>query len=153
MHYGYHYDTVSTIQQIDDLRPGSVHGAGDARRNSQRFEYDDLYRLTRVAYSLSVPGDDAAFEDGYVSYGYDRIGNMVRRESDFEHQLDGVPLVNSGAMAYGGEGGSWGRGPRESGDSPGPHAVSRVGAGEAERSFVYDDNGNLSGFARDGIDL
>ena len=36
----------------------------------------------------------------------------MRRESDFEHQLDGVPLVNSGAMAYGGEGGSWGRGPR-----------------------------------------
>ena len=40
---------------ITDNRPGSAVPAGDKRRNTQLFQYDDLYRLTRVGYVFAVP--------------------------------------------------------------------------------------------------
>jgi YD repeat-containing protein len=46
--FDYDFDGVSNIRSITDQRPGTVVPSGDKRRNTQLFQYDDLYRLTRV---------------------------------------------------------------------------------------------------------
>jgi YD repeat-containing protein len=78
--FGYEYDELSTVSAITDLRPSSVHSAGDPQRNTQVFEYDDLYRLTKAAYSFGVPGGTNV-DGGFVSYRYDRIGNLLSQQS------------------------------------------------------------------------
>ena len=47
--------------------PASVVPAGDSRRNTQLFQYDDLYRLTSVTY----PGPST------TTYDFDAFGNRT----------------------------------------------------------------------------
>ena len=55
--YSYTFDGASNIRRIDDLRPGTVAPPGDARRNTQIFGYDDLYRKFDLSYpvNLAIP--------------------------------------------------------------------------------------------------
>lgn len=125
----YTFDGVSNITAITDQREVP---AGDSSNANQSFVYDDLYRLTRA----EGPGY------GAISYQYDAIGNMISKGSpaapDPKHIAD--PLVNLGVMSYGGTGGTTGRGTREPGDPPGPHAIT---ATESGLVYDYDDNGNM----------
>src|SRR6185436_1065632 len=96
IHFSYGFDAVSNIKAIDDQRPESVVAAGDHRRNTQTFTYDDLYRLTRAQYSFAAPDGSpsplrgeragvrgaAIANGGQINYRYDRIGNMLAQTSD-----------------------------------------------------------------------
>jgi RHS repeat-associated protein len=127
---GYTYDGASNITRIVDGRSqaaldtiGGELGISpnQARkfRASQSFVYDSLYRLTQAA-------NPAVY--GTVSYRYDRIGNMIRKEAAL---LDPDPLMDLGDMSYGGP-------------SAGPHAVTGTARGpDGPMSFAYDKNGNL----------
>ncbi len=110
--FQYEFDGVSNIQAIRDQRPASAVPRGDKRRNTQVFQYDDLYRITRAAYSFALPGEPDA-SNGFVSYRYDRIGNMLEQRSDIVHLDRGVSVTDLGAMGYGG------------GDGPGTAAAGR----------------------------
>lgn len=140
IHFDYEFDRVSNITAIRDQRPGEVVARGDKRRNTQLFQYDDLYRITRASYSFALPGEpDAA--DGFVSYRYDRIGNMLEQRSDIVHVERGVSVTDLGAMAYGGGAGPRNRKGRTTAE-PGPHALTSVAVGS--RAFPYDANGNMT---------
>lgn len=141
--YTYDFDPASNINAIHDVRPVSVHPPGDPLRNTQLFQYDDLYRLTRVGYSHAAPGP-APVEEKHIAYRYDRIGNMLTMTSDIEHEERGVTVTNPGEMDYGGTAGAHdrtGRGEAPGAD-PGPHALTSTGLGGA-RQFTYDPNGNM----------
>lgn len=140
IHFDYEFDGVSNITAIRDQRPGSVVARGDKRRNTQLFQYDDLYRITRATYSFALPGEpDAA--NGFVSYRYDRIGNMLEQRSDIVQVERGVSVTDLGAMNYGGTAGARDRRGRTA-PQPGPHALTSVAVGD--RLFPYDANGNMS---------
>jgi len=132
LHYSYGYDPVSNITRIDDLRPTSGPNGVSAesqRRNTQRFEYDDLYRLKRVRYT---PVSEADASLGTISLAYDAIGNMLGQISD-------NPKAHLGDMNYaGGRSSRLGRAP---GDPPGPHALTGTSTGGA---YDYDANGNMT---------
>jgi RHS repeat-associated protein len=140
--YGYTYDGGSNIRKIRDGRPERVIPAGDLRRNTQVFEYDDLYRLLSVAYSFSALSQ-ADREDGRIDYRYDRIGNMLSKTSDIVHQKDGLSVTNIGQMTYGGAGGRFNRIGRQSGSPAGPNALTTTDNAVDERIIEYDDNGNV----------
>ncbi len=140
LHYDYVFDPYSNITEIDDLRPHIA--ATDPRRNSRRFEYDELHRITR--YRL-VDAVAPANTQGEVTYSYDAIDNLLTRASD----VPGDPAASGGALwtyEYGGTGGRSNRLPRAANDPPGPHALTAVSGGVAPRTFEYDDNGNLVAF-------
>lgn len=151
--YDYTFDGASNITRIDDRRPGSVHPAGDPLRNTQIFQYDDLYRLTHVQYSFNLPGQADRPADGYVAYRYDRIGNMLDQSSDIDHVEKGKSVTNHGAMTYGATAGRTGRigrdsqfldsalRPPHSALDPGPHALTATASG---RAYPYDLNGNMT---------
>ncbi len=141
--YGYTYDGVSNIKRIDDRRLSSVVAAGDSRRNTQIFTYDDLYRLTGVTYSYNAP-DELDRNDGSIAYRYDRIGNLLSKTSDITHTQDGESLTNIGQMHYGGSAGRFNREGRLPEDSPGPHALTATDNGTEIRNIPYDANGNIS---------
>lgn len=132
LHYGYGYDPASNVTHIDDLRPmegpNSV-SAGSLRRNTQRFTYDDLHRLTSVRYT-PVSGTDASL--GTIDYAYDAIGNMLSQSSD-------NPSAQLGSMIY--AGGRFHRLGRAPSDPPGPHALTATASGGA---YEYDANGNMT---------
>ncbi len=132
MHYSYGHDRTSNVTRIDDLRPfNGPEGvpADSPRRNSQRFEYDDLYRLTTARY---VPVSDTNASLGTISYSYDAIGNMLSQTSD-------KTKAQLGVMTYGG--GRFNRLGRPPAGPPGPHALTATGAGGA---YEYDANGNMT---------
>lgn len=132
IHYSYDHDPASNIVGINDLRPmDGPNGipADSPRRNSQRFEYDDLYRLARVRYTPTTP-DEATL--GTITYSYDAIGNMLSQTSD-------NPKAHLGAMTYGG--GRFGRLGRSPSDPPGPHALTATEIGGV---YDYDANGNMT---------
>ncbi len=52
INFTYDFDGVSNIKAIHDNRPTSAVAAGDPRRNTQLFGYDDLYRITYAGYVL-----------------------------------------------------------------------------------------------------
>jgi RHS repeat-associated protein len=140
--YRYRYDPASHILAIDDHRPVDVVAEGSARRNTQRFTFDDLYRLTNVEYvHASSPAAGAA--DGAIAYRYDRIGNMLAKTSDLAHLEDGVSLTNLGAMSYGGASGASGRVGGAVGYG-GPHALTATQSDSALRELTYDANGNVT---------
>jgi RHS repeat-associated protein len=144
--FGYDFDAASNITAIHDNRPASVVPAGDKRRNTQLFQYDDLYRLTRVQYSFTLPGE-AAGNHGEVNYRYDRIGNMLAQTSSITDTdpHTGLPVANLGSMASGGSAGRSNRIGRAAGDPPGPHALTSISAaGAPARSYPYDENGNMT---------
>jgi RHS repeat-associated protein len=139
LHYRYRFDGASNVTGIRDLRPAVP--PGDPRHNSQRFEYDDLYRLTR--YQLTGPTLDAPPLGGEIEFRYDRLGNLLFQSSPatgpghIEHTEDGRSVVNLGPYTYGG--GRRGRRGRGQGETPGPHAVTSTASG---RALAHDSNGN-----------
>jgi RHS repeat-associated protein len=143
--FGYQFDGVSNIRRIDDQRPESVVPAGDPRRNSQLFQYDDLYRITRAQYSFALPGQSDR-DDGQINYRYDRIGNMLAQTSTLiNHVENGLPVANLGAMDSGGGAGGWNRAGRAAKDPPGPHALTAIRNSQfATRNYLYDFNGNMT---------
>jgi hypothetical protein len=102
VHFTYELDPVSNIDAIHDQRPVSAVPLDHPRRNSQRFAYDTLYRLTRVQHNLPNP---ATVNGGEINYRYDRIGNMLAQTSDIAHAERNVSVTDSGSMAYGGAAG------------------------------------------------
>ena len=145
--YQYTLDNTSNIVAIEDKRPKSVISRDDPRRNTQVFQYDDMYRLTQVKYSFSIPGE-ALQNDGRIDYRYDRLGNMLFKGSPPSGELahiqdtgDGRNVVNIGTMESGGELGRFSRFGRVPGDAPGPGALTSTADG---RELTYDDNGNLT---------
>jgi RHS repeat-associated protein len=144
--FDYAFDGVSNIKSISDQRPGSVVPSGNARRNTQVFGYDDLYRLTRAQYSFNVPGE-AVRNDGEIDYRYDRIGNMLAQNSTIQQLDRGLPVANLGSMSYGGSAGRSGRTGRQPTDPPGPHALTQITQPSTNspqpRLYRYDANGNM----------
>jgi RHS repeat-associated protein len=141
LNYGYEFDGRSNVLAIRDERPVSSPPAGNPLRNTQSFQYDDLYRVTRVGYSFEEP-DSPSSEDAQVTYRYDRLGNMLEKSSDLTKNEKGIPVADLGEMFYGGASGRSGRIGRTGAD-PGPHALtSSANAGEID----YDANGNLTRF-------
>ena len=139
--YGYTLDGASNVKRIDDNRPVLDVAQGNPDRNTQIFDYDDLYRLKNVQYSYNGPGTTDA-NDGSIAYTYDKLGNMTSKVSDITHNENGISIPNLGVMTYGGSAnGSSGRVGRNIGEAPGPHALTGVAAGT--RSYKYDDNGNM----------
>ena len=150
--YKYGFDGVSNITSIEDRRPDTERPEGNKRRNTQIFAYDNLYRLLQVQYSLTLPGQDFR-DDGSITYRYDRIGNMLAKDSDIDHRENGFSVTNLGTMSYGEEnnvggdvpvGDSFGRFSRigrNPGDAPGPHALTSTS--EDNRVIDYDGNGNM----------
>lgn len=136
--YHYQYDGASNIRKILDNRPAEVHADGNPLRNTQRMQYDDLYRVTNVEYSFGLPAPSMSFEH-YINLRFDRIGNQIHQESDFNHLENGKSVVNHGSMQYGDQGGRLNRQGRLPGDSPGPQALTSTGS---DRTYQYDNNGN-----------
>lgn len=148
MDLGYQYDAVDNPKQITDQRSAAAVPAGDKRRNTQLFQYDDLYRLTGVQYSLAAPGSTNS-NDGIINYRYDRIGNPLSQTSTLPDTdpRTALPAVNLGTMRSGGTAGSSNRVGRGPADGPGPHALTQITAaqsGTPVRDFSYDANGNMS---------
>jgi hypothetical protein len=151
IHFTYDLDPVSNVRLIHDQRPTSVVPAGDPRRNTQRFAYDDLYRLTQVDYNPPAPNPSPETQGSepvdFIRYRYDRIGNMLAQTSDLVHEERGRSVTDLGDMSYGGAGGAVNRVGRRPGDPPGPHAltsISRPQSPDAARGFAYDANGNMT---------
>jgi len=149
INYAYEYDPVSNITRITDLRAfGTGLAASSLRRNTQRFQYDDLYRLKQVRYPRRKSGQ-ASYDE--INYLYDRIGNMLYKASPHgEGHINDAQRVNLYQMSYGGEeadGG--GRSNRDPNDpdlphQPGPHALTMTQAPNGK--YYYDRNGNMTDF-------
>lgn len=142
--YVYRFDSMSNIERIEDLRNGVERDRNDPRRNGQVFEYDDLYRLSRVQHSFSLPGEPPR-NDGMIDHRYDRIGNMLFRGQPPGEvaNLDSpgvTPAAFPGEMSYGGGQGSSNRIGRGPSDGPGPSALTSTTEDDA---ISYDANGNL----------
>jgi RHS repeat-associated protein len=136
--FEYAYDALTTLVRIDDLRAAGAHPAGDPQRNSQSFQYDDLYRMTGVGYSFGLPGD-AVRDDGRIDYRYDRIGNLLSQTSTIVQDEFGQTVTQLGDMGYGGAAGRSNR--IGKGTEPGPHALTSDPA--RGDTLSYDGNGNL----------
>lgn len=147
--FAYTYDPASNISAIADERPDFVLPDGDPRRNSQHFAYDDRNRLIEASFSLAAPGVPFV-EAGRINYRYDRIGNLLAQDSLINQEDRGYSVTNPGSLEYGGALGASNRIGRTT-DDPGAHAVSRAVAGDVERTFDYDANGNVT--AMDGLAL
>ena len=101
----YQLDGVSNILRIDDLRPALT----PADNGSQTFTYDGLNRLLTTHYA-----------DGeQIEFGYDPLGNLVRKTSS-------LPEQNLGDFQIG--------------QDAGPHALTQASGG----AWRYDANGNLT---------
>ena len=137
--FAYSFDAVSNVRRIDDQRNLNGTPDGAKRFNTQHFNYDDLYRLTRVGYPLL-----GSTVTNRVEYRYDRIGNMLSQTSDLLHDADGIPVANLGGMTSGGAAGRFNRQGRNPGDSPGPHALTGISGSDGARDFSYDANGNMT---------
>lgn len=145
INFAYDFDGVSNIKSIKDRRPGSAVPEGDPRRNTQLFQYDDLYRLTHAQYSFAVPGV-ATRNDGEINYRYDRIGNMLAQTSTLTNHVEkSLPVADLGQMDSGGSAGRWSRAGRGANDDPGPHALTAIRHSPfATRYYPYDSNGNMT---------
>ncbi len=141
-HYRYAFDPASNITAIRDFRLAASHPSGNPRRNTQLFQYDDRYRLTRVQYSFQAP-EEPLQDDGHIDYRYDRIGNMVSMTSGMAHLFRGYSVTNLGVMHYGGASGPSGRIGRTTAE-PGPHALTQADDGVTTRTYEYDANGNVT---------
>jgi YD repeat-containing protein len=146
--FSYAFDDASNIKTIYDNRPTSVVPAGNPRRNTQLFAYDDLYRITSAGYAFGPPGD-TTINGGSISYNYDRIGNMLGQTSTISDSdpITGLPVANLGQMASGGSVGTANRIGRAASDPPGPHALTRISNLQSpisNRDYPYDANGNMT---------
>ncbi|MEZ4864233.1 MAG: toxin TcdB middle/N-terminal domain-containing protein [Caldilineaceae bacterium] len=100
----YQLDGVSNILRIEDLRPDRT-ALDDA---TQIFTYDSLNRLTAVHYA----------DGNAITYGYDPIGNLVRKNATLSEE-------NLGDFQIG--------------ENAGPHALTQFG----DSTWRYDANGSL----------
>ena len=146
--FGYAFDDASNIKIIYDNRPTSGVPAGNPRRNTQVFGYDDLYRITSVGYALGAPGV-TTIDGGSISYNYDRIGNMLAQTSSISDAdpITGLPVANLGQMTSGGSAGTFNRIGRAASDPPGPHALTSIANPQSpivNRQYPYDANGNMT---------
>ena len=133
--YAYRMDRASNIVGIDDLRPrDDALSSAPQRINDQSFEYDDLYRLTRVRYGFEAAAGEG---EAGISYRYDRIGNLLEQSSNISHKERGRSVADLGQFEY--SGGRSERADRSPGDPPGPHATT----GTSDRRLSYDGNGNV----------
>ncbi|MEZ5324652.1 MAG: RHS repeat-associated core domain-containing protein [Verrucomicrobiales bacterium] len=137
--FRYTFDKANNITRIDDAR--DLTGLPDAieRQNTQVFTYDSLYRINSVVYPGILGGGTT---DGDINYRYDRIGNMLKKQSNIVHQERGVSVTDLGTMSYGGPDGPSGRTGRANSEA-GPHALTRVTA-DGGRNYPYDPNGNMT---------
>jgi len=140
VHFTYELDPVSNINAIHDQRPVSAVPLDHPRRNSQRFAYDTLYRLTKVQYNLP---NLAGANGGEINYRYDRIGNMLTQSRDIAHTETGLSVTDLGTLAYGGATGRADRMGRQPSDPPGPHALTGLQHSITNRAYSYDANGNM----------
>jgi RHS repeat-associated protein len=145
--FSYEFDGVANIEAIHDQRPAASAPDGSPRRNTQRFDYDDLYRLTRARYGFSLSD---AVGNGEIDYRYDRIGNLLSQTSDINHIENGKSLTYLGTLDYGGAAGAGGRDGRTT-PEPGPHALSHSATATNSTSLAYDADGNLT--QKDGVTL
>ena len=124
--YRYRYDGAANVLAITDQRPASLR----AQRfdNSQRFAYDDLYRLT-----------GAVYDTGRLALAYDRIGNLTERRFVAVPGALAGPST-PGRIRHGGSAGASDRIGRPT-NAPGPQAPS---SDETGRAYTYDANGNLT---------
>jgi RHS repeat-associated protein len=153
--YTYAFDGASNILSINDGRPTDPAIPGgvlpdSSRRNTQFFQYDDLYRLTQVQYPRE-DGVGSPIIGGQIDYRYDRIGNMLSKTTPmpgqsghFDLRKKNKSITNIGTMTNGGAPGTSGRLGRLAGEAPGPHALTLTDNGTTTRTFTYDDNGNMS---------
>src|SRR5262249_54749303 len=120
----YDFDDASNIKAIHDNRPTSAVPTGDPRRNTQLFDYDDLYRITYAGYCCGPRGATTG-DGGSINYRYDRIGNMLAQTSTITDTdpLTALPIATLGTMSSGGPLGRFNRIGRAPADSPGPHAL------------------------------
>jgi YD repeat-containing protein len=102
--FHYHFDAVSNIRRIDDNRDLTGQPDAIARQNTQVYDYDSLYRLTRAEYPQILTN-----APGWIDYRYDRIGNMISQVSNIPHEEDGNSVTDLGTMLSGGAAGSSGR--------------------------------------------
>jgi len=137
--FQYTFDGLANVVRIEDRRAATLVPQGDARRNTQTFTYDDLYRLTRASFSRATPGQTDAV-DRHIAYRYDRIGNMLEQTSNIEHFESGRSVTHLDAMHYGGTLGASNR-VGYAPDVPGPHALTGAGGGAR---YTYDANGNVT---------
>ncbi|UCC31596.1 MAG: hypothetical protein JSU86_04815, partial [Phycisphaerales bacterium] len=129
----YDFDQTDNIVSITD---GRSLPPDDPRSQTASFLVDNTYRLTQAA----------GLGYGTIQYDYDCLGNMVEKISPDISDPD----VNIGDMVSGGTGGTSGRIGRAAGDSPGPHALTSTYDGARLRTYLYDDNGNMT--ANDGLE-
>jgi RHS repeat-associated protein len=141
INFAYDFDGVSNIKAIHDNRPLSSVPAGDPRRNTQLFQYDDLYRITYAGYAFGAPGSTNV-DGGSIHYRYDRIGNMLAQNSDIAHLEKGLSVTDLGGMSYGGASGKAGRIGRGANEPAGPHALTALT--NSNRAYPYDANGNMT---------
>lgn len=141
VHFAYDLDPVSNIRAILDRRPVSIVPAENPRRNSQRFTYDSLYRLTAADFNWPNP---ASANGGRIDYRYDRIGNLLAQSSDIHRMDRDLPVANLGELSYGGAAGPTGRVGRLPGEEAGPHALTGVSQSTTNGSWSYDANGNVT---------
>ena len=106
---GYTFDGASNLRSMVDTRAAA---GGLPSAQTQTFDYDALYRLT-----------SATGVYGQIDYGYDAIGNLVRKTST---GTPDTPNQNLGELRYGENG-------------AGPHALTSAG----DVTYRYDANGNL----------
>ncbi|MBU2515869.1 hypothetical protein KJ966_31500, partial [bacterium] len=83
----YSHDGVGNISTIADHRGIP---AADPKNAGQSFGYDDLNRLTMARGSAY----------GRIEFNYDRIGNMIHKQSPAQGETDHVDdiLINLGMM-------------------------------------------------------
>ena len=141
--YAYTFDSANNITRINDNRDRFGQSNSDNRHNTQVFQYDDLYRLTQVRYPKAPSGVGlVATDTPTIDYRYDRIGNMLLKNSNIEHVENGLSITHLGRMSSGGDQGRSSRTGR--GDSSaGPHALSAVSS-DGGREYPYDLNGNMT---------
>lgn len=126
----YDYDQANNILGITDGR--FAPSDPDPRSQTAGFLMDNHYRLIQATGAGYGPGH------GTIDYDYDRLGNMALKTS-----LIPDPDVDLGTMFSGGSAGTFGRVGRNPGDQPGPHALTATDNGTNQRTFDYDDNGNM----------
>lgn len=130
----YGYDAASNLLRIDDKRIAAARASfGDPNRNTQVFQYDDAYRLSKAKY---IPGDDEAQPSLTVDYELDRVGNRLHRHHKGQGPIDPAWQKGAGKQTFAATSNQDGKNA-----SKHPHAPLRADGGA---SLAYDKSGGVS---------